>query len=296
MAMDYRQQIFRLIESITGNKNLLTVPKEFIRLTGDIEVALFLSQLIYWTGKAKDPEGWVFKTYEDWEEEIMLTEYKIRKAKNKLEKLGFLETRIKKANGNPTVHYRLKKDKFSESILKNLKNRSLKNYRNDSLNFTETLTITTTETTAETTTSNNNVELPYKTIIEYLNKKAGIQYKHTANKTRDLIRARFNEGFTLEDFKNVIDKKVKEWKNDLKMSQYLRPHTLFSNKFEIYLNQKPVDDLPPGGEFWKRDATQINKKKECKQDDETCKDPRFNAILDNLMEQHDKKAGIKTDK
>ena len=111
MAMDYRQQIFGLIESITGNKNLLTVPKEFIRLTGDIEVALFLSQLIYWTGKAKDPEGWVFKTYEDWKEEIMLTEYKIRKAKNKLEKLGFLETRIKKANGNPTVHYRLKKDK-----------------------------------------------------------------------------------------------------------------------------------------------------------------------------------------
>lgn len=81
-------------------------------------------------------------------------------------------------------------------------------------------------------------QLPYKEIIDYLNIKLGTHYKHTSNKTRALIKARFNEGFTLDDFKTVIDKKYIEWYKDKKMNVYLRPETLFSNKFESYLNQK----------------------------------------------------------
>lgn len=52
----------------------------------------------------------------------------------------------------------------------------------------------------------------------------------------DMI-ARVNEGFNLEDFKKVIDTKVKSWKGDNKMSAFLRPNTLFGNKFESYLNE-----------------------------------------------------------
>ena len=40
-------------------------------------------------------------------------------------------------------------------------------------------------------------------------------------------------------FKQVIDTKVKDWGNDSKMNQYLRPITLFSSKFDDYLNQTP---------------------------------------------------------
>jgi uncharacterized phage protein (TIGR02220 family)/predicted phage replisome organizer len=79
--------------------------------------------------------------------------------------------------------------------------------------------------------------LPYKEIVDYLNKKIGSKYKHTAEKTRRCIKARFNEGFTFEDFKKVIDTKVADWKNNPKMQQYLRPETLFGTKFESYLNQ-----------------------------------------------------------
>lgn len=78
--------------------------------------------------------------------------------------------------------------------------------------------------------------IPYKEIIEYLNSRVGTNYKHTTNKTRDLIKARFNEGFTLDDFKEVIDKKSMEWINT-DMQKYLRPETLFGTKFESYLNQ-----------------------------------------------------------
>ena len=80
--------------------------------------------------------------------------------------------------------------------------------------------------------------IPYQEVIEYLNLKANTSYRFTTKKTQTLIHARFNEGFTLEDFKKVIDIKCSEW-NNTNMSQYLRPETLFGTKFEGYLNQKP---------------------------------------------------------
>ena len=79
--------------------------------------------------------------------------------------------------------------------------------------------------------------IPYKEIVDYLNQRCGTSYRHTTRKTRDLIRARWKEGFKLDDFYIVIDKKAAEWQNDPKMSKYLRPETLFGPKFEGYLNQ-----------------------------------------------------------
>ena len=73
-------------------------------------------------------------------------------------------------------------------------------------------------------------------IVNYLNSVCGSFYKHTTKNTRQLIKARIKEGFTINDFKVVIDKKFNEW-NNTEMSKFLRPDTLFSNKFEGYLNQ-----------------------------------------------------------
>lgn len=74
-------------------------------------------------------------------------------------------------------------------------------------------------------------------IIRYLNERIGSRYRSSTPKTKDLIHARLKEGFTVEDFKTVIDKKADEWMGDTKMQKFLRPETLFSNKFEGYLNQ-----------------------------------------------------------
>ena len=84
--------------------------------------------------------------------------------------------------------------------------------------------------------------VPYQEIVNYLNNSAGTNYRASSKKTRELIKARINEGFTLEDFKVVIEKKTREWINDNKMKAYLRPETLFGTKFEGYLNQ-PVKEL-----------------------------------------------------
>ena len=80
--------------------------------------------------------------------------------------------------------------------------------------------------------------IPYADIVDYMNLKSNSKYKSSTKKTKDLIKARYNEGFTLDDFKKVIDNKTAEWLNDPNMSKYLRPETLFGTKFESYLNQK----------------------------------------------------------
>jgi uncharacterized phage protein (TIGR02220 family) len=88
-----------------------------------------------------------------------------------------------------------------------------------------------------TNNNTNNIYIPYSEIIELLNKKANTNYRSTGKKTRDLIKARFNEGFNFYDFELVITKKCVEWLGT-NFQNYLRPETLFSNKFEGYLNQK----------------------------------------------------------
>lgn len=83
----------------------------------------------------------------------------------------------------------------------------------------------------------NNILNNIKDIILYLNDKLGSKYSYKSKKTQDCIKARFNEidGLTVEDFYTVIDKQYNKW-NGTDMAQYLRPETLFGNKFESYLN------------------------------------------------------------
>ncbi|WEY99820.1 phage replisome organizer N-terminal domain-containing protein [Bacillus subtilis] len=87
-------------------------------------------------------------------------------------------------------------------------------------------------------TSSKNDVIPYKLIIDLLNKVSGKNYRSATQKTRSLIKARWNEGFRFNDFKHVILVKTQEWLNDPEMNKFIRPETLFGTKFENYLNQK----------------------------------------------------------
>ena len=84
---------------------------------------------------------------------------------------------------------------------------------------------------------------PYKIIIDYLNDKTDKKFRASADKTKRFIDARLKDGFTIDDFKKVIDNKCFEWMipgkqiNGTPASNYLRPETLFGTKFESYLNQ-----------------------------------------------------------
>lgn len=95
------------------------------------------------------------------------------------------------------------------------------------------------------TDKNTNI---YIAVIEHLNSKAGTSYRANAQATQRHINARIAEGYTLDDFKTVIDKKCTEWLSS-DMAKYLRPETLFGSKFESYLNAPVTEDKPHGFGF-----------------------------------------------
>ena len=80
---------------------------------------------------------------------------------------------------------------------------------------------------------NNNI---YSEVIKYLNEKANTNYRPSTKNTQSFISARLKEGFTIEDFKKVIDVKAENWMGT-DFGKYLRPATLFGTKFENYLNE-----------------------------------------------------------
>ena len=76
-----------------------------------------------------------------------------------------------------------------------------------------------------------------KKVLKKLNELAGTDFKYWSKSTQAKIQARLNEGYKLDDFMVVIEKKVIDWK-DSEMAKFLRPETLFGNKFEGYLNER----------------------------------------------------------
>ena len=86
----------------------------------------------------------------------------------------------------------------------------------------------------------DNNSIAYHEIISYLNQVVGTSYRPTSKETQKHIKARLNDGFTIDDFKQVIDNMAFKWLKDEKMNRYLRPETLFGTKFESYLNETPI--------------------------------------------------------
>ena len=155
-----------------------------------------------------------------------------------LEDNGYIRTELKYVYGTKQVSKRLIyiNDTPISQIAKGYKSND---YDPINQNTKEELSTTSNNNTRDIyTTSRNSTRTPYKEIIEYLNEKTGRHYKHTAKANQRVIKARMNEGYTLEDFKTVIDKKFDKWNNDVKMKEFLRPETLFSTKFDRYLNEE----------------------------------------------------------
>ena len=83
-------------------------------------------------------------------------------------------------------------------------------------------------------------ERDLKAIIDHFNERCGTRYTYRNQSVNKMIHARLSEGFTVDDFRTVIDIKASKWKNDPRMRDYLRPTTLFSpTHFEAYLNESP---------------------------------------------------------
>lgn len=146
---------------------------------------------------------------------------------------------------------KVKYPKFKEYLIKLFNGESVR-YGIDTIciGTPNTITITNTDTKVLDTYAKDITE-----IINYLNSKTGKRYTGKTKAHRDHIIARLKDGFTVSDFKTVIDNQVIAWGNNDKMKQYIRPETLFCGKFETYLNN--VED---GQQKQRREAAEIDAK------------------------------------
>lgn len=64
-------------------------------------------------------------------------------------------------------------------------------------------------------------------VLAYLNEKAGRSYQSVPANI-DLIMARLSDGATPDELRSVIERKCVQWATDEKMSEFLRPKTLFN--------------------------------------------------------------------
>lgn len=81
--------------------------------------------------------------------------------------------------------------------------------------------------------------IPYRGVVEHLNLLTGKNYNHEREHSRRWIRARWNEGFRLDDFIYVNQIKAEEWLGT-EREKYLRPETLYGTKMESYRQQRKI--------------------------------------------------------
>lgn len=231
----------------------IVVDRELAKAFG-LNEAIVLQQLNYWlngkSAKLINGRKWIYNSYKRWQEDNFpfWSLATVRRAIENCEKKGLIITdNFNKAGFDKTkwysIDYEMVDKGMSKRVAQNEQTDCSKRANGVAQNE-QTNTRDYSEITTEITTDNNSRAEPdgvadkTKTIIDYLNEKTDSHYKATTPKTKQLVQARLKEGFSVDDFKTVIDKKTATWLNDNKMNKYLRPLTLFGTKFEDYLNEK----------------------------------------------------------
>lgn len=105
-----------ILTLFSGQSSQVTIPKLYIELTGTHSLALVLSQCVFWSNKSECKDGFFYKTYAEWFEEIHIPERTLRRLFEKLETDAFITTKIKKVHGLNIKHFRPDMDKIIESI------------------------------------------------------------------------------------------------------------------------------------------------------------------------------------
>jgi hypothetical protein len=105
-----------IIALFSGQSRMLTLPKLYVQLTKNHSLALVLNQCVFFSDKSSIGDGWFYKTYEEWFEEIHIPERTLRRRFEKLAGCSWIETKIKAVDGLNILHVRPNMDKIIESI------------------------------------------------------------------------------------------------------------------------------------------------------------------------------------
>lgn len=105
-----------LVKKFVGRENVISIHRPFIQLMdGDLTAAAMLDQLVFWSDKTDDPEGWFYKSATDWKSELGLSRRQVDRCKPLLAKVG-VNTERRKVKGVPTTHYQVDMNKLSKAL------------------------------------------------------------------------------------------------------------------------------------------------------------------------------------
>lgn len=114
--MNNQKHVIALIKQVSGQANVLTIPRLFITLcSGSHHAALFLSQCVYWSDKNNRDGGWFWKTYAEWEEEIGLKAHAIIHAQELTS--SWVNKRVERHGGTNKTFYQTDMDALILSVM-----------------------------------------------------------------------------------------------------------------------------------------------------------------------------------
>ena len=214
------------------------IPKE-IWLSTDLKV---MEKLILVEIDSLDNEDGCFASNEHFSKFFSLSKNRCSEIIKSLEKKGYIKIDYIYQEGSKAISRRvIRCVRNIDGGIRNIDNPIRKteegyseNREDNNTSFNNTFSNTSNK--KDIVEQSSTTPLPYEEIVQYLNQKTNKNFKHTSKVTQRHIRARLAEGFTVSDFKQVIDNKCNDWLRDQKMKEYLRPETLFGTKFESYLN------------------------------------------------------------
>lgn len=237
--------------------------------------AIALQQINYWlkettSGLEREGVRWIYNTNEQWLDQFPFwSESTLKRTFTRLKNLGVLKIeQLNKSQRDMTNYYTIN---YESALLDEVKvtkskgsNCTLPSGQNDLMekvkvnrsngskrtalirsNCTDVLTENTTESTTENKTpirpvaSQPDPEVlitdQAKQVLTHLNQVTNSRYQVSTTSLQN-IRARIGEGFTVAELVLVVDYCNAKWGDDLNMSDYLRPQTLFQpSKFPGYL-------------------------------------------------------------
>ncbi len=237
--------------------------------------AIALQQVNYWlketnSGLERDGVRWIYNTNEQWLEQFPFwSESTLKRTFTRLKTLGVLKIeQLNKSQRDMTNYYTINYESELLDEVKVTKSMSSKcarpsgqiepmeqvsvkrsNGSKRTAVIRSKCTDVLTENTTESTTENKTPSCPVasqpdrdvlitdqaKQVLVHLNQVTNSRYQVSTTSLQN-IRARIGEGFTVEELSLVVDYCNAKWGDDLKMSDYLRPQTLFQpSKFPGYL-------------------------------------------------------------
>src|SRR5690606_31593840 len=152
-------QMVALIDSM--NDKPIAFNRHYVALGCGINGALMLSQMVYWSKRTKDRNGFFYKTQDEWEEETGLGRREQETARKKLRELGFVSEHKR---GVPCkVHFKVEHDALYTALIQYAQNSQSSMAESAKLECTNPPNSnggkrqTNTENTAETTSENTNI-------------------------------------------------------------------------------------------------------------------------------------------